>query len=118
MNRLDNHHSTVVARMNGYHQDFIDQVATAIRSHKVVVVGMAWNPAVPSARRFLDAKGVAHHDIDHGNYIVGWRRRLALKIWAGWPTFPMVFIKGQLVGGASDLKLLDASGELDRLLKD
>ena len=34
----------------------------------------------------------------------------------GWPTFPMVFAKGVLVGGAQDLDKLVSSGELQRLL--
>jgi len=42
--------------------------------------------------------------------------RLALKMWTGWPTFPMVFVKGMLIGGADDLAKLIASGELKRLL--
>ena len=37
-------------------------------------------------------------------------------MWSGWPTFPMVFVKGVLVGGAADLDQLIASGELQRLL--
>ena len=53
----------------------------------------------------------------YGNYLSGWRRRLALKLWTGWPTFPMIFIGGALVGGASDLAALKASGELRTLVK-
>ena len=64
----------------------------------------------------LDAAGVPHHDLDYGSYLSEWRRRNALKMWAGWPTFPMVFVKGQLVGGANDLQRLIDSGELKRLL--
>ena len=37
-------------------------------------------------------------------------------MWTGWPTFPMVFVKGVLVGGANDLKRLIASGELTQML--
>jgi glutaredoxin-related protein len=37
-------------------------------------------------------------------------------MWTGWPTFPMVFVKGVLVGGASELERLIASGELEKLL--
>ena len=36
-------------------------------------------------------------------------------MWTGWPTFPMVFVKGVLIGGANDLERLIASGELERL---
>jgi glutaredoxin-related protein len=77
---------------------------------------MAGNPFVRKARRALDAAGVVHHDRDIGSYFGDWRRRNALKMWTGWPTFPMVFVKGQLVGGADDLARLVASGELKRLL--
>jgi len=34
--------------------------------------------------------------------------------WTGWPTFPMVFVKGVLVGGAEDLARLIEKGELPR----
>jgi glutaredoxin-related protein len=37
-------------------------------------------------------------------------------MWTGWPTFPMVFVKGVLVGGSNDLERLIASQELARLL--
>jgi len=37
-------------------------------------------------------------------------------MWTGWPTFPMVFVKGILVGGYTDLKALIDSGELRSLL--
>jgi len=37
-------------------------------------------------------------------------------MWTGWPTFPMIFVKGTLVGGAVDLEKLIASGELATLL--
>ena len=71
---------------------------------------------VRKARKALDAAGVAHQYLEYGSYFSEWRRRNALKMWTGWPTFPMVFVKGQLVGGASDLAKLIASGELKRLL--
>ena len=37
-------------------------------------------------------------------------------MWTGWPTFPMVFVKGTLVGGAADLARLVAGGELAKML--
>ena len=38
-------------------------------------------------------------------------------MWSGWPTSPMVFVQGLLVGGYDDLKALHDSGELARMLK-
>ena len=99
-----------------HYADTVREVQAAIQAYPVVVVGMAANPWPKKARRALDAAGVAHHDLDYGGYLSDWRRRNALKMWTGWPSFPMVFVKGQLVGGATDLQKLIDSGELKRLL--
>ncbi len=113
----ENHiHGAIRPQIDGLHADVLRSVQAAIASHPVVVVGMAQNPFVKKARGALDAAGVAHHDIDYGSYFSAWRQRLALKMWTGWPTFPMVFVKGTLVGGADDVKALISSGELKRLL--
>lgn len=88
----------------------------ALAADDVVVVGMAQNPFPKRARRALDAAGVPYRYLQYGSYLGGWRRRNALKMWTGWPTFPMVFVKGVLVGGAQDLERLIASGELKRML--
>ena len=37
-------------------------------------------------------------------------------MWSGWPTFPMVFVKGVLVGGADETERLIQSGEFKRAL--
>ena len=109
-------HPAVRPLVASLHADVVEQVRAAVAAHAVVVVGMAGNPFVKKARRALDAAGVAHHDLDFGSYVSQWRRRNALKMWSGWPTLPMVFVRHQLVGGADDLKRLIASGELKRLL--
>jgi glutaredoxin-related protein len=109
-------HRAIRARVADAHADIVQEVQQAIARHPVVVVGMAANPWPKKARRALDAAGIAHHDLDYGGYLSQWRRRNALKMWSGWATFPMVFVKGQLVGGAQDLDKLMASGELKKLL--
>ena len=96
------------------HLDIIDEVRAAIIAHKVVVVGMTQNPMPKKARKALDAAGIAHHYLEYGSYFNNWRRRNALKMWTGWPTFPMVFIDGVLVGGAADVIRLIETGELKK----
>jgi monothiol glutaredoxin len=110
-------HPAIRASVAGLHADLVQQVDAATRQHPIVVVGMAGNPFVKRARKALDGLGLAHHDIDIGGYLSLWRRRNALKLWTGWPTFPMVFVAGQLVGGHDDLQRLIGSGELQALLK-
>jgi glutaredoxin-related protein len=109
-------HAAIRGHVAGLHAEIVAEVQSLAAAHAVLVVGMRGNPLVRRARRALDAAGVAHHDIDYGSYLGEWRRRNALKMWTGWPTFPMVFVKGTLVGGARDLQRLMASGELARLL--
>ena len=109
-------HPAIRARVASHHADIVQEVQRAIGAHPVVVVGMGQNPHPRRARRALDAAGIAHHDLDYGNYFGGWRRRNALKMWSGWPTLPMVFVRGSLIGGANDLIRLIDSGELKRLL--
>ena len=109
-------HPSIRDKVGKLHRDVVDEVNAALSAHPVVVVGMQWNPFSKRARKALQAAGIAHHYLEFGNYLNQWRRRNALKMWSGWPTFPMVFVKGQLVGGAQDVERLLASGELRRLL--
>ena len=109
-------HPAARERVARLHLDTVREVESAINQHPVVVVGMKFNPFPKRARAALNAAGVGHHYIEYGSYVSQWRRRNALKLWCGWPTFPLVFVKGQLVGGAHELQQLIASGELKRLL--
>jgi monothiol glutaredoxin len=110
-------HPAIRERVAALHADVVATVKTAIDAHPAVVVGMAFNPFCKRARRALQAAGVPHEYLEYGGYLSDWRRRNALKLWTGWPTFPMVFVRGQLVGGAQDLEALIASGELQALLR-
>ncbi len=109
-------HPAIRAKVAAHHLDIIDEVKAAIAAHDVVVVGMKQNPFPRRARRALTGHGTKFHYLEYGSYLSTWRRRTALKMWTGWPTFPMVFVKGVLVGGADEVHQLIASGELDKLL--
>ena len=109
-------HPAIRDRVAGHHAAIVREVQAAVTQHAVVVVGMAQNPFPRRACRALRAAGVPFHELSYGSYFGDWRRRNALKMWSGWPTFPMVFVKGVLIGGAEDLERLLGSGELQRLL--
>ena len=98
------------------HRDIIQEVEAAASAHDVLVVGMKVNPFPKKARKALTAAGVPFHYLEYGSYLNTWRRRTALKMWTGWPTFPMVFVKGVLVGGAEETQKLIDSGELKNRL--
>lgn len=113
---LKNIHPGVEDRVTHYHRTAIEEIEAAIARDDVVVVGMTVNPHVKRARKALDKAGKAHTYLEYGGYHNQWKRRLAIKMWSGWPTFPMVFVKGQLIGGADEAEGLIASGELNELL--
>lgn len=109
-------HSAIRERVSNLHADIVHNVQSAAASHPVLVVGMAGNPMCRKARKALRTAGIAHHYLEYGSYFSLWRKRNALKMWTGWPTFPMVFARGVLVGGADDTQRLIDSGELRRML--
>src|SRR4029078_1143377 len=101
-------HPAIRERVANLHADIVHNVQAAASSNPVLVVGMAGNPHVRRARKALAAAGVAYQYLEFGSYFGGWRRRNALKMWTGWPTFPMVFVKGILIGGADEVERLVA----------
>ena len=107
-------HPAARAKVAAHGADILKEVQDAVAANAIVVVGMRQNPFPKKARKLLDAAGLAYKYLEYGSYFGGWRRRLALKMWTGWPTLPMVFVKGVLIGGAADLERLLASGELAR----
>ena len=111
-------HPAIRDTVENLHTEIVHNVRSAAASNPVLVVGMAGNPFCKRARKALAAASVPHQYLEYGSYFSQWRTRNALKMWTGWPTFPMVFVKGTLVGGAQELNALIASGELRRLLAD
>ena len=109
-------HPAIRERIAALNAGIVKEVEDAVAANAVVVVGMRQNPMPKKACKLLDDKGIAYKYLEYGSYFSLWRRRNALKMWTGWPTFPMVFVKGMLVGGADDLEKLIASGELARML--
>jgi len=99
-----------------FHSETVREVSDAVSRHDVVVVGMAQNPHVKNVRQALTAAGIAFTYLEYGSYFSQWQRRLAIKLWSGWPTFPQVFVRGALVGGEDLTKAALADGSLKGLL--
>lgn len=109
-------HPAIRSKIADYQSPLVQAVQAAVAAHDVVVVGMAMNPFPKRARKLLDAAQQPYTYLEYGSYVSQWYERSALKMWTGWPTFPMIFVKGTLIGGADDLKKLTDSGELVKLL--
>ncbi|WP_437538069.1 glutaredoxin domain-containing protein [Sorangium sp. So ce726] len=103
---------TVKSQIANFHRSIVDEVAATVSRDQVVVVGMAQNPFVKKARQLLDGAGVKYTYLEYGSYLSRWKERLAIKLWAGFPTFPMVFVAGVLEGGYRELVKLRDEGKL------
>ena len=109
-------HPAITEKIATYRKEQVARVKALIAAHRVVIVGMSQNPFPKKARRLLDSQGITYEYLGIGSYLSEWKPRLVLKMWTGWPTFPMIFIDGVLIGGFDDLSRIVESGELKALL--
>ena len=105
-------HPAIQGLVANHYREVVEDVQSATTQHRVVVVGMRQNPVCKAVRKRLQEVKIEHCYLEYGSYFSDWRKRNALKLWTGWPTFPMVFVDGMLVGGDSNVKDLIASGQL------
>lgn len=111
-------HPAVRDKIAAWGADVVREVQDAVSAKPLVVVGMKMNPFPRKARQLLDDAGIPYTYLEYGSYLSGYRKRLPLKLWTGWQTLPMVFVRGVLIGGANDLEKLLQSGELARRLEE
>ena len=98
-----------------FNRDVVEEVAKAVEGNEWVIVGMKQNPVVGKAKKLLDDEGIKYAYLEYGSYLSGakvWRQRLAIKLWAGYPLYPMIFRKGTLLGGFSEISALHKDGKL------
>jgi len=98
--------------------DVVERIKSEIES-KPVVLFMKGTPDFPqcgfSARtsQVLKALGV---EFGHVNVLAEPEVRANLPRYSNWPTFPQLFVKGELIGGCDIAVEMFESGELKRLL--
>lgn len=108
----DQLHPLIQERVKHYQSDIVTEVEQAVLQNRIVVVGMRYNNSVRKARQNLQNAALDFTYLEYGSYTKGWYRRLALKMWTGFSTFPMVFIDQKLIGGNAELEKLLADKSL------
>jgi glutaredoxin-related protein len=111
-------HPEAAQKMASFFDSTLREVSDAIASNDVVVVGMAQNPFVKKARAALTEAGISFKYLEYGSYLSEWKRRLAIKMWSGWPTFPQIYVRGKLLGGFDLTKSALADGSFKTLLSE
>lgn len=97
-----------------------ERIERQISSHPVVLY-MKGTPDFPQcgfsgrAVEILNACGVEYA---HVNILEDPELREGLKRYSNWPTYPQLYVRGELVGGCDIMMQLYQSGELQKTLED
>lgn len=96
-----------------------DRIAQTISSNRIMLF-MKGNPAMPQCGfsaavvSILKELGVQYGSV---NILADQELREGLKAYSSWPTYPQLYVDGQLVGGCDIVREMHAKGELASLLK-
>ena len=97
----------------------IDRIKETVES-KPIVLFMKGTPQFPmcgsSSRTVQALKAAGVENLASVNVLEDPEIRANLLRFSNWPTFPQLFIKGELIGGCDIVTELHESGELSRLV--
>ncbi len=100
--------------------DTNEQIKAVLAEHPIVLF-MKGTPEFPMcgfssrAAQALTEAGATFHSV---NVLADPQVRAALPHFANWPTFPQLFIQGELIGGCDIIEDLKTAGELARMARD
>lgn len=100
--------------------DVVERIKALVAEHPAVLF-MKGTPQFPmcgfSSRAVaaLRDAGMPFHAV---NVLEDPEIRAGLPAYANWPTFPQLFVQGELIGGCDIIEELRVSGELARMLSD
>lgn len=98
--------------------DTIQRIEAQLKEHPVLLF-MKGSPTFPQcgfsarAAQILQQAGVP---FTHVNIFEEPEIREALKIYSNWPTFPQLYVQGELIGGSDIMLDMFERGELQPLL--
>ena len=100
--------------------DVMDRIKDAVESNPVVVF-MKGSPQLPQcgfSSRTSQALSACGEEFAYINVLTDPEIFQNLPRYADWPTFPQVYIKGELIGGCDITLEMFEKGELQTMIKD
>jgi len=100
--------------------EVVDRIKSTLNSHPIVLF-MKGTPQFPMcgfSSRTAQALKAVNADFHAVNVLEDPEVRANLPRYSNWPTFPQLFIHGELIGGCDIALELYESGELERLVQD
>ena len=95
------------------------RIAETISSNRIMLF-MKGNPSMPQCGFSAAVVSILKEvGVPFGSYniLADQELREGLKEYSSWPTFPQLYLDGQLVGGCDIVREMHAKGELAPLLK-
>lgn len=99
--------------------NILEQIHQKIQSHPIIIY-MKGTPQFPQcgfssrAAQVLQSCGI---EFAHVNVLADQEIRENLKRYANWPTFPQIYVNGELIGGCDIILELQQKGELKSMLE-
>ena len=100
--------------------DINERIRAILAEHPIVLFmkGTQQFPMCGFSSRAAKALTDAGADFYAVNILADPQLRSGLPHFANWPTFPQLFIQGELIGGCDIVEDLNAAGELARMAND
>jgi monothiol glutaredoxin len=99
--------------------EIFKKIETAVKSHRVFLF-MKGVPAMPQCGFSNKVVQIlSAYNVEYGSFNVldDMEVREAVKKYSNWPTFPQLYVDGELVGGADILTQLHNNSELASILR-
>ena len=99
--------------------DFNKRLAALINQHQfmIFIKGTPQAPRCGFTRQLLDLLAAHKIQYDFFDILNDEEVRQGLKEYSDWPTYPQIYVKGELMGGLDIFQELIASNQIDQLLR-
>lgn len=96
----------------------VEQIKQQIKDNPVILYmkGTPEQPQCGFSARAVQILESCHIDFSSVDILANPEIRRQLPLYANWPTFPQLYIRGELVGGSDIMTELYESGELQTML--
>lgn len=96
-----------------------ERLKQLVTRHRIMLFmkGIPSSPRCGFSRQIVDILDSFHVSYDAFNILEDDNVREGLKKYSDWPTYPQLYVEGDLVGGLDIVKEMFDSGELEELLR-
>jgi len=99
-------------------RDLIQEIETEVKNNQVLLYmkGTPEQPMCGFSYRVVQILNEVGKPYAYINILADQEKREAVKQYGSWPTFPQLYVKGELVGGCDIVTELHESKELETML--